>query len=126
MDNEKSWPHLGNAYANKDGSFTIVLDRDVAIRLADNVAKPPSTLNAAELQDPRARDAPDQAHGVARLGLSFSAAAESRIAELRVVSPEDMLDHQIHPRQAAPAHRCADPRGRGSVEDRFVRLVGAR
>ncbi len=35
VEGASPWPYLGNAYANKDGSLTIVLDRGVALRLAD-------------------------------------------------------------------------------------------
>ena len=35
MQSDKSWPFVGDAYLNSNGSISILLDRRVAIRLAD-------------------------------------------------------------------------------------------
>ena len=34
-DNDKSWPYVGNAYRNKDGSISLLLDRRVKLVLDD-------------------------------------------------------------------------------------------
>ena len=35
IETEKSWPYIGNAYLNKDGSLSLLLDRRIKLVLAD-------------------------------------------------------------------------------------------
>ena len=66
LDNAKSWPYIGNAYANKDGSLSLLLDRGVKLVLADGTTFEATDKSRVKvfLRAPRGQGASDAAQPV--------------------------------------------------------------